>query len=194
MIVHALESIQISNDNTYWVPLQTNYRNSEFCKAEFQFSVSPDIGISKKNPTRIFGIENGIGIPLTIGVPEIGTKNQNSQPSLQTCHQRALPALFPSQCYPQIVVPCDWSSHLQSSWRGGIHHPKWPQTYAGMSSVDGPNHHQNDWCYIWSKEENFLILQKYCASMLLHVWWECRRKGSRCPTTPPSPDQIARHR
>ncbi len=32
----------------------------------------------KKNPTGIFGIENGIGIPLTMGVPEIGTKSWNS--------------------------------------------------------------------------------------------------------------------
>jgi hypothetical protein len=38
----------------------------------------------KTIPTGIFGIENGIGIPLTMGVPEIGTKNQNSQPSLLT--------------------------------------------------------------------------------------------------------------
>jgi hypothetical protein len=37
-------------------------------------------GIQKKNSTRIFGIENGIGIPLPMGVPEIRTKNQNSQP------------------------------------------------------------------------------------------------------------------
>jgi hypothetical protein len=36
----------------------------------------------KKIPTRIFGIKNGIGIPLTMGVPEIGTKNWNSQPRL----------------------------------------------------------------------------------------------------------------
>jgi hypothetical protein len=36
----------------------------------------------KKNPTGIFRIENRIGIPLTMGVPEIGTKNRNSQPSL----------------------------------------------------------------------------------------------------------------
>jgi hypothetical protein len=34
----------------------------------------------KKIPNEIFGIKNGIGILLTIGVPEIGTKNQNSQP------------------------------------------------------------------------------------------------------------------
>ncbi len=35
---------------------------------------SPDIGSSKNNPTRIFGIKNGIGIPLTMEVPEIGTE------------------------------------------------------------------------------------------------------------------------
>jgi hypothetical protein len=37
----------------------------------------------KKNPTGIFGIENGIGIPLPMGVPEIGTENRNSQPTSQ---------------------------------------------------------------------------------------------------------------
>jgi hypothetical protein len=35
----------------------------------------------KKNPTGIFGIKNGIGILFMMGVPEIGTKNWNSQPS-----------------------------------------------------------------------------------------------------------------
>jgi hypothetical protein len=49
-------------------------------KSEFQFSDSPDIGISKKKLTEIFGIEHGIGILLTMGVPEIGNENQNSQP------------------------------------------------------------------------------------------------------------------
>jgi hypothetical protein len=39
-------------------------------------------GIRKKNPTVIFGIKNGIGIQLPMGVPEIGTKNWNSQPRL----------------------------------------------------------------------------------------------------------------
>jgi hypothetical protein len=31
---------------------------------------------------RIFGIKNGSGIPLPMGVPEIGTKNRNSQPRM----------------------------------------------------------------------------------------------------------------
>jgi hypothetical protein len=53
----------------------TNFanRNSDFLtfqKLEFQ----------KKNLTGIFGIGNRIGIPLPIGVPEIGTKNWDSQP------------------------------------------------------------------------------------------------------------------
>jgi hypothetical protein len=34
----------------------------------------------KKNPTGIFRIVNGIGIPPPMGVPEIGSKNWNSQP------------------------------------------------------------------------------------------------------------------
>ncbi len=32
--------------------MQTNYRNFKYCKSEFQFSDSPDIGISKKNSDR----------------------------------------------------------------------------------------------------------------------------------------------
>ena len=49
-------------------------RNSDFLTLltlEFQ----------KKKSTGIFGIEHGIGTPLMMGVPEIGTKNWNSQPS-----------------------------------------------------------------------------------------------------------------
>ncbi len=48
-----------------------------------------------KNPTGIFGIKNEIRIPFTMGVPEIGTKNWNSQPSqwlrYHICHRRAAP-------------------------------------------------------------------------------------------------------
>jgi hypothetical protein len=42
--------------------LETEFRFVEFSIAEF-----------KKNPTGISGIKNGIGIPLPMGVPEIGT-------------------------------------------------------------------------------------------------------------------------
>ncbi len=52
-------------------------RNSDFLtlqKSEFQ----------KQNPTGIFRIVNGIGILSPMGVPEIRTKNWNSQPSLET--------------------------------------------------------------------------------------------------------------
>ncbi len=50
----------------------------------------------QKNPTRIFGIENGIRILLTIGVPEIGTKKQNSQPSWLLVMSRHWPWLWPT--------------------------------------------------------------------------------------------------
>jgi hypothetical protein len=55
------------------IPNNAN-RNSDFLTlqtSEFE----------KKNPTGIFGIKNGIGILLPMGVQEIGTKNWNSQPS-----------------------------------------------------------------------------------------------------------------
>jgi hypothetical protein len=51
----------IANLNSNFLTLQT---------LEFQKNIS----------TGIFGIKNRLGIPLTMGVPEIGTKNQNSQP------------------------------------------------------------------------------------------------------------------
>ncbi len=54
------------------IPILAN-RNSNFLTfqtSEFQ----------KKNPTKIFGIRNKIGIQLPMGIPGIGTKNWNSQP------------------------------------------------------------------------------------------------------------------
>ena len=45
------------------------------------FPTLQTLEFQKKNPTGIFGIKHGIRIPLTVGVPEIGTKNWNSQPS-----------------------------------------------------------------------------------------------------------------
>ena len=55
--------LNVANRNSGFLTLQTS---------EFQIKI----------PTVIFEIENEIGIPLTMGVPEIGTKNRNSQPSL----------------------------------------------------------------------------------------------------------------
>ncbi len=51
-------------------------------------------GILKTIPTRISGIRNGIGILLTMGVPEIGTKNWNSQPSLDGCSEWYVSVVF----------------------------------------------------------------------------------------------------
>jgi hypothetical protein len=53
------------------IPNFTN-RNSNFLTLQ-------TLEFQKK--TGIFGTKNGIRIPLTTGVPEIGTKNWNSQPS-----------------------------------------------------------------------------------------------------------------
>jgi hypothetical protein len=47
---------------------------------EYQFLDFSTAEFEKKNPTGIFGIKNGIRILLPMGVPEIGTKNRNSQP------------------------------------------------------------------------------------------------------------------
>jgi hypothetical protein len=50
-------------------------------ESEFQFVDFSTAEFKKKIPTRFSGIENGIGILLPIGVPEIGTENRNSQHS-----------------------------------------------------------------------------------------------------------------
>ncbi len=57
----------IANRNSNFLTLQT---------LEFQ----------KKSPTGIFRIEHRIRIPLTMGVPEIGTENWNSQPRVDECY------------------------------------------------------------------------------------------------------------
>jgi hypothetical protein len=60
------------------------YFFSEFriLESEFRFDNFSTVEL-KKNPTRIFGNKNRIRIPLPMGVPEIGTENRNSQPSLK---------------------------------------------------------------------------------------------------------------
>ena len=55
---------------------------SNFANRNSNFLTLQTLEFQKKNSTGIFGIKNGISIPLTMGVPEIGTKNWNSQPSL----------------------------------------------------------------------------------------------------------------
>jgi hypothetical protein len=63
--------------NSY-VYIILEFRISEL---EFRFLNFSTAEFKKKNPTGIFGIENEIGILLPMGVPEIGAKNWNSQPS-----------------------------------------------------------------------------------------------------------------
>jgi hypothetical protein len=61
----------IANWNSDFLTLQTS---------EFQ----------KKNPIGIFGIKNRIGILLTMGVPEIRTKNWNSKPRVRDVSQSVI--------------------------------------------------------------------------------------------------------
>jgi hypothetical protein len=72
---------------------------SEFqiSELEFQFLDFSKAEFEKKNPTGIFGIKNRIGIPLPMGVPEIGTENWNSQPSLYQ---------LPNTSYQKHVIVC----------------------------------------------------------------------------------------
>jgi hypothetical protein len=78
--------------------IQTQYKLATMRHSEFlriQITRIPNIAnlksdfltlqtseFQKKNLTGISGIENKIRIPLMMGVQEIGTKNQNFQPSL----------------------------------------------------------------------------------------------------------------
>ncbi len=57
------------------------YRSSDFWNRNSNFLTLQTSEFKKYFPTGIFGIQNGIGIPLSMGVPEIGTENWNSQPS-----------------------------------------------------------------------------------------------------------------
>jgi hypothetical protein len=52
-------------------------------ESEFQFLDFSTVEFEKNFQTGIVGIKNGIEIPLLMGVPEIGTKNWNSQPRVE---------------------------------------------------------------------------------------------------------------
>ncbi len=56
------------------------YRDSKFWNQDSNFLTLQTSEFKNYYLTRIFGIKNGIGIPLTMGVPEIRTINWNSQP------------------------------------------------------------------------------------------------------------------
>jgi hypothetical protein len=60
------------------------FLKSEFWNQNSNFLIFQERN-SKKKLIGIFGIKNRIGIPIQWGVPEIGTKNWNSQPSLALC-------------------------------------------------------------------------------------------------------------
>ncbi len=54
-----------------------------FANRNSNFLTLQTLEFQKNIPNGIFGIKNGIRILLIMGVPEIGTKSQNSQPSSQ---------------------------------------------------------------------------------------------------------------
>ncbi len=68
-------------NEVYWIPTFIFFWYSKFWNRNSNFSIFQQRN-SKKNPTGIFGIKNETGILLPMGVPEIGTENRNSQPSL----------------------------------------------------------------------------------------------------------------
>jgi hypothetical protein len=96
----------IANRNSNFLTLQTS---------EFQ----------KKNPTRIFEIEKGIGILLTMGVPEIGTKNWNSQPrqyGASSCPMPVSSGFWSSPGHVALgnalcIATADWHGHQKGQRR-----------------------------------------------------------------------------
>ncbi len=60
------------------------YRNSKLWNRNSNFLTLQTLEFKKYFPTGIFGIKNGIWILLTMGVPEIGTKNWNSHSRIKS--------------------------------------------------------------------------------------------------------------
>ncbi len=72
----------LMQNEVYWIPTIIFFGILNF-GIGIHISRFFNSGIRKKKSTGIFGIENGIGILLPMGIPEIGTENRNSQPSQQ---------------------------------------------------------------------------------------------------------------
>ncbi len=71
------------------------YRNPKFRNRNSNFLTLQTSEFKKYFPTGIFGIENGIGIPLPMGAPEIRTENWNAQPSIfLELYTTVLPTVF----------------------------------------------------------------------------------------------------
>ncbi len=94
-IIHEMRSIKF---------LRLFFRNSEFRNRNSNFSIFQQRSLINFFPIGIFGIGNGSGIPLPMGVPEIGTKNRNSQPS-----KADLPSIVKNNC-----------AHLSTSHRKSL--------------------------------------------------------------------------
>ncbi len=78
-------------------------------ESEFQFIDFSTVEFKKIIPTGISGIENGIGILLPMGVPEIGTEKWNSQPRQPALLKQGNlhGALVPAHCCGRMVERFD---------------------------------------------------------------------------------------
>jgi hypothetical protein len=83
--------------------LESKFRFVDFSTAEF-----------KKNPTGVSRIKTGIRILLPVGVPEIGTKNWNSQPRSQECGSQHVVAQASN------AIGCHLAPWLIVGWAGGV--------------------------------------------------------------------------
>ncbi len=103
------------------------YWNSEFRNRNSNFLTLQTSEFKKYFPTGIFGIKNGIVIPLTMGVPEIGTQNWNSQPSLPLTqalyhHVYSSPFCNFSPCRSPTEVEIGLRNHNSACDTGYHHH------------------------------------------------------------------------
>ncbi len=71
-------------------------------ESEFRFLNFSTAEFEKNFLAGIFGIENEFRIPLPLGVPEIGTKNWNSQPS------KSVPVHFEEKIMYQYILSQNW--------------------------------------------------------------------------------------
>ncbi len=139
---------------------------SEFgiLESEFWFLHFSTAEFENNFPTGIFGIENGIGIPLPMGVPEIGTENRNSQPRFNL--------LFLFLNYPNILcinpgisqrwcnVPVSRHSWCQCWWRC--------RCCVGITLFFMSSHHC--WWTMQSQWESGCVDLKKIKSCVAYLW------------------------
>ncbi len=102
----------LGRNEVYWIPTSNFFRNSEFWNLNYNLSIFQQQNSKRKKPTRISRIKIGIGILLLMGVPEIGTKNWNSQPRSTSCpYYRRVPTMP----WTRLMVSGDNRQHVLMS-------------------------------------------------------------------------------